>query len=138
MQLEWDRVDFHRKQIDFTPPGDIRTTKRRTVVSISDDLLPLLEAAYFQRTSAYVIERAGEPIKCIKKAFQAASERSGVHATPYTLRHTGADRAVEAGVSMAELAQFMGDDDDWTTQKHHARFSPEHLRGVANAIRRRP
>ncbi|GFM30952.1 uncharacterized protein PY1_contig-13-215 [Novosphingobium sp. PY1] len=108
------------------------------MVSISDDLLPLLEAAYSQRTSAYVIERAGEPIKCIKKAFQAASERSGVHATPYTLRHTGAVWAAEAGVSMAELAQFMGDDDDRTTQKHHARFSPEHLRGVANAIRRRP
>ncbi|WP_039858324.1 tyrosine-type recombinase/integrase, partial [Novosphingobium pentaromativorans] len=138
LQLEWDRVDFHRKQIDFTPPGHIRTTKRRTVVSISDDLLPLLEAAYSQRTSAYVIERAGEPIKCIKKAFQAASERSGVHATPYTLRHTGAVWAAEAGVSMAELAQFMGHDDDRTTQKHYARFSPEHLRGVANAIRRRP
>ncbi|WP_083835231.1 site-specific integrase [Novosphingobium sp. PP1Y] len=78
------------------------------------------------------------PSSASKKAFQAASERSGVHATPYTLRHTGADRAVEAGVSMAELAQFMGDDDDRTTQKHYARFSPEHFSGVANAIRCRP
>jgi hypothetical protein len=38
---------------------------------------------------------------------------------------------------MPELAQFMGHDDDRTTQAHYARFSPDHLRGVANAIGRR-
>jgi hypothetical protein len=30
---------------------------------------------------------------------------------------------------MAELAQFMGHDDDTTTQKHYARFTPTYLRG---------
>jgi integrase len=50
-------------------------------------------------------------VKSIKKAFQAASERSGIHVTPYTLRHTGAVWAAEAGVSMDELAQFLGHDD---------------------------
>jgi len=35
---------------------------------------------------------------------------------------------------MAELAQFMGHDDDRTTQQHYARFSPDHLRGVADRI----
>lgn len=63
--------------------------------------------------------------------------RAGARGCPYTLRHTGAVWAAEAGVSMAELAQFMGHDDDRTTQKHYARFSPDHLRGVANAIGRR-
>ena len=42
--------------------------------------------------------------------------------------------AAEAGVPMAELAQFMGHDDDRTTQQHYARFSPDHLRGVADRI----
>ena len=37
-------------------------------------------------------------------AFQTASARSGVHVTPYTLRHTGAVWAAEGGASMDELA----------------------------------
>jgi integrase len=137
LQLTWDRVDFMRRQIDFTPPGHVRTSKRRTVVPIADDLLVWLQRAYNGRTCESVIERGGAPIACIKKAFQAATERSGVYATPYTLRHTGAVWAAEAGVSMPKLAQFMGHDDDRTTQKHYARFSPEFLTDVANTIRRR-
>ncbi|GAM06372.1 tyrosine-type recombinase/integrase [Novosphingobium sp. MBES04] len=137
LQLTWDRVDFMRRQIDFTPPGHVRTSKRRTIVPIATDLLPVLQEAFMARTCESVIERGGQPIACIKKAFQAASERSGVHATPYTLRHTGAVWAAEAGVPMPQLAQFMGHDDDRTTQKHYARFSPGYLLGVADAIRKR-
>lgn len=134
LELTWDRVDFMRRKIDFTPPGHVRTSKRRTVVPISDELLEALQVGYAARTCEYVIERGGSRIACIKKAFQAASERSNVHATPYTLRHTGAVWAAEAGVSMPELAQFMGHDDDRTTQKYYARYSPDHLLSVANAI----
>lgn len=134
LELTWDRVDFMRRLIDFTPREHIRTNKRRTVVPIGDDLMPHLQKGYEARTTQYVIERGGKQVACIKKAFQAASERSTVYATPYTLRHTGAVWAAEAGVPMAELAQFMGHDDDRTTQKHYARFSPSYLAGVANAI----
>ena len=134
LDLTWDRVDFMRRLIDFTPPGHVRTAKRRVVIPISDALLPHLSRGFSARTCEYVIEHGGERIMCIKKAFQAASKRSGVYATPYTLRHTGAVWAAEGGVSMPELAQFMGHDDDRTTQKHYARFSPDHLASVGNAI----
>lgn len=130
-------MDLERRQIDFALPGRSRTAKRRPVVPIADALLEKLQPAFEGRTSQFVIERGGAPVASIKKAFQAASERSGVHATPYTLRHTGAVWAAEAGVSMAQLAQFMGHDDDRTTQKHYARFSPEFLSTVANSIRKR-
>jgi integrase len=134
LDLKWDRVDFMRRQIDFAPLGYIRTAKRRVVVPVSDELLEVLQTGYSARTSEYVIERGGRRVACIKKAFQAASKRSGVHATPYTLRHTGAVWAAEGGIPMPQLAQFMGHDDDRTTQKHYARFSPDYLRQVANAI----
>lgn len=134
LELTWDRVDWMRGLIDFTPPGHKRTAKRRTVVPIADDLLPHLQRGRAAATIGHVIERGGKPVACIKKAFQAASERSGVHATPYTLRHSGAVWAAEAGVSMPELAQFLGHDDDRTTQAHYARFSPDYLRGVTNSI----
>jgi integrase len=137
LDLTWDRVDFMRRQIDFTPRGHKQTAKRRTVVAIGEKLLAALQTAYKGRTCEFVIERGGKQVACIKKAFQAASERSGVHATPYTLRHTGAVWAAEGGVSMPELAQMMGHDDDRTTQKYYARFSPDHLRSVVDAIERR-
>lgn len=134
LELTWDRVDFMRRQIDFTPPGHIRTAKRRTIVPIADTLLPELQKGFEARTTEFVIERGGKRVACIKKAFQAASQRSGVHATPYTLRHTGAVWAAEGGVPMPQLAQFMGHDDSRTTERHYAKFTPEFLLNVANAI----
>ena len=83
-----------------------------------------------------MVERGAKKVANIKKAFQAASERSGLHVTPYTLRHTGAVWAAEAGISMPALAQFMGHDDSTTTEKHYARFSPDYLANVANAVQR--
>jgi integrase len=132
--LCWTQVDFIRGTIDLNPPGRRQTAKRRPVVPMNGMLRKALAKAFTARTCTSVIERGGQPIASIKKAFKAAGERSGVHATPYTLRHTGAVWAAEQGTAMSELAQMMGHDDDRTTQKHYARYSPEHLRGVAQAV----
>jgi integrase len=137
LELTWDRVDFERGQIDLNPAGRRQTKKRRPVVPLNEEALEALRIAYEGKQSNHVIERGAKPISNIKKAFQAASKRSGVHVTPYTLRHTGAVWAAEAGASMDELAQFMGHDDSATTSTHYARYSPGHLRGVATKVQRR-
>lgn len=134
LELQWGQVDFARRQINLNPPGRRQTAKRRPIVAVNDELYEALVLAYEARQGPYIIERGAAPITSIKKAFQAASKRSGVKATPYTLRHTGAVFAAEKGVSMAELAQFMGHDDDRTTQKHYARFSPDYLRKVSEKV----
>lgn len=133
LELTWDRVDFARGLIDLNPRGRTQTAKRRPVVPIADYAREPLETAYAARQGEHVIERGGKGLASIKKAFRAASERSGVYATPYTLRHTGAVWRAEDGVPMPEIAQLMGHDDDRTTQKHYARFSPDYLRKAANA-----
>lgn len=138
LELTWDRVDFERQTVDFNPKGRRQTRKRRPVVPLNSDALNALQAAYEARQSEFVVERGAKPIRSVKKAFQAASARSGIDVTPYTLRHTGAVWAAEGGVSMDELAQFMGHDDSATTSKHYARFSPGHLRRVADAVQRSP
>jgi integrase len=138
LELTWDRVDFARKQIDLNPRGRRQTKKRRPVVPLNDEALAELKRAYDACQSEYVIERGAKPVANIKKAFQAASARSGIKVTPYTLRHTGAVWAAEAGASMDELAQFMGHDDSATTSTHYARYSPGHLRGVATKVQRQP
>jgi len=136
LELTWDRVDLERRQIDLNPRGRRQTKKRRPVVALNDEALEALQEAYKARQSEYVVERGAKPIASIKKAFQAASARSGVHVTPYTLRHTGAVWAAEAGAPMDELAQFMGHDDSATTSTHYARYSPGHLMGVASKVQR--
>lgn len=133
LELTWNRVNFDSELITLNPGERAQTAKRRPVVPIADYLLEPLKEAYENRQSDRVIERGGKGLANIKKAFQAASQRSGVHATPYTLRHTGAVWRAEDGVPMAEIAQLMGHDDDRTTQKHYARFSPSYLRKAANA-----
>lgn len=133
LELTWDRVDFNRRTISLNPPGRAQTAKRRPVVPIADWVLEPLQEAYNARQCGYVIERGAKPLKSIKKAFSAASDRSGVQATPYTLRHTGAVWKAEDGVPMAELGQLMGHEDMQTTFAHYARFSPDHLRRAANA-----
>lgn len=138
LELTWDRIDFERRLIDLNPAGRKQTAKRRPVVKMGDELHEALVKAYEARQIDRVIERGAKPVANIKKAFQAASERSGIQVTPYMLRHTGAVWAAEQGISMAALAQFMGHDDDSTTQKHYARFSPDYLASVANAVQRRP
>jgi len=133
LELTWNRVDFDRGLIHLNPEGRAQTAKHRPVVPIADYALKPLRAAYEARQSDHVIERGGKAIANIKKAFAAASERSTVQATPYTLRHTGAVWRAEDGVSMSEIAQLMGHDDSRTTEKHYARFSPTYLRKAANA-----
>jgi integrase len=136
LELTWPQVDWDRGTLNLNPPGRRQTRKRRPIVPLDDDTLASLKLAHEAAQSDYIIERGGKRVGNIKKAFQAASARSGVKVTPYTLRHTGAVWAAEAGTPMAELAQFMGHDDDSTTQKHYARFSPDHLRGVSVNLQR--
>jgi integrase len=133
LELTWEQIDFRRGLIDLNPPGRAQTKKRRPVVPIADYVEQALKDAYAARQGPFVIERGGEKIASIKKAFVAASERSKVKVTPYMLRHTGAVWRAEDGVPMAELAQLMGHDDSRTTEKHYARFTPTYLRRAANA-----
>lgn len=135
MELTWDRVDFESGMINLNPVGRIQTAKRRPRIAMNDVAREALEEAYRARQSAYVVERGGERVHSVKKGFLAASERCGLKVTPYTLRHTAAVWMAEDRVPMAEIAQFLGHDDDRTTQRHYARFSPDFLRGAANALR---
>lgn len=136
LELTWGQVDWEHGTLNLNPPGRRQTKKRRPIVALDEETLRLLHVAHEGAQSDYIIERGGKKVANIKKAFQAASARSGIHVTPYTLRHTGAVWAAERGTPMAELAQFMGHDDDTTTQKHYARFTPTYLRGVSANLRK--
>lgn len=134
LELTWDRVDLDAGMVNLNPVGRIQTAKRRPRVPLNDMAVAALTEAYAARQSIWVIEHGAERVQSIKKGFLAASTRCGIKVTPYSLRHSAAVWMAEDGVSMAEIAQFMGHDDDRTTSKHYARFSPSYLRKAAGAL----
>jgi integrase len=50
------------------------------------------------------------------------------------LRHSAAVWLAEDGHSMDEIAQYLGHDDVKTTTRIYARFSPTHLRKLADTL----
>lgn len=133
LELTWDRVDFDRGVIRLGT-GERRRKGRASLPMTDRARAALIEAAKAQ-TCDHVIEYAGGPVRKIRKAFAAAAERAGVPwCTPHVLRHTAAVWMAEAGTPMAEIAQYLGHEDDRITQRVYARFSPQHLRRAAGAL----
>lgn len=54
--------------------------------------------------------------------------------SPYVLRHSAGVWMAQAGVDLAEIAEYMGHESLETTRKHYARFHPDHLRAAGKAL----
>lgn len=135
MQLTWDRVDFDRSMIQLRNPFDRARRKGRATVPMNDTLFAALETAKKGALTPFVIEWAGGPVKSIKRGMKAAGDAIGrPDVSPHMLRHSAAVWLAEDGHSMWEIAQFLGHDDIKTTTKIYARFSPTHLRKLADSL----
>jgi integrase len=135
LQLTWDRVDLARKMIQLRNPFDKAKRKGRATVPVNDTLLDALTEAKAGALTPMVIEWAGDRVKSIKRGLKAAGAAIGrPDVSPHMLRHSAAVWLVEDGHSMEEVAQFLGHGDTKITAKVYARFSPTHLRGLANSL----
>jgi integrase len=133
LELTWDRVDFERGQIRLSKGAGRQ--KGRATVPIADRLRTALLEAREARTGDHVIEWGGQPVKGVARAFRAACERADLaDVSPHVLRHSAAVRMVENGISMAEVAQFLGHTDLKVTFRTYARFTPGHLKRAADAL----
>lgn len=129
LDLTWDRVDFERGKIQLKTTN---TGKGRAIVPITQQIQKELKRAYALRTSNYVIEYAGGPVKDIRRGLGNAAMRAGVvGVTPHVFRHTAAVWMAEDGHSIEEIAQFLGHRDVNVTRRVYAKFSPDHLRNLA-------
>lgn len=134
LTLKWEQVNLRTRLINLNPPGRELTNKRRPTVPINDRAYAALVEAQQAAITPYVIEWAGAPVKSIKTAFRLASKRCGIKVTPYTLRHSAAVWAAEAGAPMSEISQYLGHTNTKTTEKHYAKYSPTYLRKVAGVL----
>lgn len=134
LELTWDRVDFQRGLIHLEKLGNV-PAKGRAVVPMTDRAREALAEAYPARLTEHVIESGGVPVGDIKKGFAATVARARLtNVTPHDLRHTAAVWMAEAGVSMDEIAQYLGHSDPNITYRVYARFSPQYLRKAAGAL----
>lgn len=134
-ELTWDRVDLERRMIQLRDPSNRARRKGRATVPINDTLLAALKEARQGALTPFVIEWAGEPVKSIKRGLKAAGTAIGrPDVSPHMLRHSAAVWMAEDGHSMAEIAQFLGHGDERTTARVYARFSPVHLRKLADSL----
>lgn len=132
LEMKWDQVDFASEIIALNPAGRAQTRKRRARVPISDELLPVLQRAYKERTGDIVLGHAGS----IRTAFENAVTRAGLGSdvTPHVLRHTWATWAAQGGTSFFEIAGVLGDTIA-TVQRVYAHHAPGHLRAAVNNVR---
>ena len=155
--LQWDQVNFERNQINLETrhsevdddedglgwgEDDGIARKGRAIVPMNESLRAEMLKHVEARTTNYVIEFGGKPIKSIKRAFNRAKadmarktgEPEWEKLTPHVLRHTAAVWMAEAGISMEIIAQFLGHTDPRITAQTYARFAPDHLKKAAQAL----
>jgi integrase len=127
-KLTWFQVDFGAGFINLNPQGRLQTKKRRSVIPMSTRLRAVLERAYREKESGWVLDNPGS-IRASMETLTAKARMGWV--TPHVFRHTWATRAARAGVSMVDIADFLGDDLR-TVEKNYRHHSPDFLRGAAD------
>jgi len=128
LELTWSRVNFENNIITFLPEGKAQTTKRRVPLPISSRLRTVLELAYEQRITDYVLDRKTSIDYDLLKMGQA-TKISGV--TAHVFRHTWATHKAMQGVPIEKIAMFLGDTEK-TVRKNYLHLTPDYLRDVVD------
>jgi integrase len=132
--LRVEQVDLINNRINFLPTGKCQTNKRRAMVPITPTLREELTKAIAESESGHIVDKDGQPLLSMRKAFARAANRAGLPGiTPYVLRHTGATLLAAAGVPMHQIASMMGH----TTQRMtevYAKRRPEFLKEAVTTL----
>jgi len=139
LQLQWQpntvagHVDLERGVIDFLGMRR-QTKKRRTAIPVPPRLLRFLRYAR-RRTSQYVIEFEGKPIKDPKKALASAGDRAGLgNVFSHLLKHSGITYLVTQGVPLWHVAEWTGTSEE-TIRRVYGHMAPDHFAAVHAVFR---
>ena len=137
LSLRWHQVNLDGGWINFEQGR--RTNKRKGRIPIPPRLMPHLRRARLRGTDlGYVVNMDNERIGDIKKGFEAACKRAGLHdVTPHVLKHTAITWAMQNRMDLWQAAGFFATSVPILTRvygHHH----PDYMREAAEAIGRRP
>lgn len=133
LDLEWSRVNWKSRTIDYMPAGRHKSNKRRGVVPMNARAERELKEAYEARLTDHVIEYGGKPVKSVGWAMVRLSERAGIKCSPHVFRHTAGVWMAQDDISMEKIAQYLH-----TTvkiaEKHYAHYSPSYMQEQAKSL----
>lgn len=130
-ELKWADIDPVAGIINF-PEGT--ANKRTRPIPINKTLSWHLAIGMNFRTSPYVIERAGKPVRSLRKSFNDIAERAGVRDVQiHDLRRTAASWLLQRGASIELVAKFL-DDSVEVVERHYGHFATGHIRGAADLL----
>lgn len=131
--LKWAQVDWDSGEhgaIDYEAPGARRTKKRRAKVPMTAALRAMMERAFAERESAYVLDHAGS----IRRAFETATRTADLDdVTPHVMRHTAATHMLRRGVALWQVAGVLGDTEA-TVRRVYGKHVPEALAEAVGAL----
>lgn len=139
VRLEWDDVDLLAGRIYYPKAaqkkGAQNTSKKVVAVPIADWLLPLLQRAYAERQTQYVLDEASEPSGAFetlcRRAFKATGNEKFRDLTPHVMRHTTATLMARAGVPIVNIAGVLGNSIA-VCQRNYLHHTPDHLVHAVN------
>jgi len=131
--LKWDQVDWGsgaRGAVNLEAAGRRRSKKRRAKVPMTAALRALLERAFTERGSEWVLDHPGN----IRRTFESAVSRAGLDdVTPHVLRHTAATHMLRRGISDGDVADVLGDTVA-TVRRVYGHHVPDNLRTAVEAL----
>lgn len=136
LELEWSRVNFERRQIDFRKnrdQDDILDTggrKGRSIVDMGDLVFKELSEAKLFAQTPYIVEYRGERVMDVKKGLKAAFVRAGItkaFAGAHAIRKSIAGLLADAGEEMRKIQKLLGHHDIATTDRIYASHSRGYL-----------
>lgn len=128
-----DRAEAERRVADLKALQSLRSTPE--LRTIAETLFTVLNELPRASATTHLIEWAGSSVQSVKKGIKAVALKINLpFISPHVFRHSAVVWMAEAGISMEEIAQYLGHSNVELTRKVYARFSPSHLRKAAEAL----
>jgi integrase len=115
LALRWCDLDVEQRVVHVRNTAGFTTKSgRNRVVPMSADLRAVIMSVHPRQGTGFVLApdraiRPGKPRWCFDRTFAAVARQAGVPwLHPHALRHAFATRAIEAGVPLSKLKNWLG------------------------------
>lgn len=138
LSLTWDRINFETGMVDFQEPGRQITGKRRSIVPISPQLLPVLKDAHRTREPHcdHVVQFNGKAVPTgLRWSWKKLCKRAGLTwtPTPHHIKHSVASWFAMQGIPVDTASDWLATDPA-TLRRVYRKFDPSYLRSAVGAL----